>query len=247
VGCVTFCYRWVVSEKTKGRAFDVWQANLKLALEKYDRARSNISFFYIKLLLFFVLINAFCYWWAMVTAFPGLCQNAFPYYFRVQFPVAILGGAFDSLSFFITIYIIQKAAVTKNKWSFAGHLSVDLLIAVAATFWVLYVFAFASYFVRSMDAYATVALQQRQAVYERRALHALYEPASNLKNIYFGIVMGISAILPTCFHAYLFFRSMFLKQVKGLMGFESLILKWLGKYFRVQNGNRRFRLVNRKD
>ena len=33
----------------------------------------------------------------------------------------------------------------------------------------------------------------------------------NAKNIYFGLIMGVSAALPSCFHLFLFFSSIFKK------------------------------------
>ena len=64
-----------------------------------------------------------CYWLAMITAFPDLAFGpSFKFYFKVQFPVGILGALFDSLSFFITLKIIRKA-LRSNKlavFSFSG-------------------------------------------------------------------------------------------------------------------------------
>jgi hypothetical protein len=47
-------------------------------------------------------------------------------------------------------------------------------------------------------------------LYENRFLGALTDPfgARNARNIYFGVIMGVSALLPTLFHVYLAVRSM---------------------------------------
>jgi hypothetical protein len=77
----------------------------------------------------------------MVTAFPELLiGSSFIYYFKIQFPVGILGALFDSLSFFITILIIRKALESSTTMKYIGHLSIDFIIAVLATFWVVFFF-----------------------------------------------------------------------------------------------------------
>jgi len=43
------------------------------------------------------------------------------------------------------------------------------------------------------------------------AVNALANPTDNLRNIYFGLIMGISAMLPTCIHVLLFLRAFILK------------------------------------
>ena len=37
--------------------------------------------------------------------------------------------------------------------------------------------------------------------------NALLRPFENWRNIYFGLIMGVSASLPTCIHICMFFRS----------------------------------------
>lgn len=46
-------------------------------------------------------------------------------------------------------------------------------------------------------------------LYEGRVWSALTNPfgPENIRNIYFGVVMGASALLPTLFHAFLAVRS----------------------------------------
>ena len=151
----------------------------------------------------------------MVTAFPELVFGPiFPYYFKVQIPVALLGAMFDSLSFFVTIAIIKRAVNSVHQSQFLGHLSIDLVIAILATFWVLFVFSFSSWLIRHFDPTADIQdLETRQLIYGDRALDALQDPSKHLLNIYFGLVMGISAMIPTCIHLYMAFRSVVLVKV----------------------------------
>ena len=167
------------------------------------------------LYFFFTLLNDLCYWFAMITAFPELVIGSeFGYYFKVQIPVALLGALFDSLSFFITVAIIKMAVRSSGPSQFLGHLSIDLFIALLATFWVLFVFSFSSWLIRHFDPMAVIQdLETRQSVYGDRVLDALQNPAQHLLNIYFGLVMGISAMIPTCIHFYMAFRSLVLVKV----------------------------------
>ena len=83
-----------------------WKNSLRILLDYYEAKRGSFYIFYPTLFLFFVLINITCYWWAMFTAFPDLTRGiAGQHYFKVQFPVGFLGALFDSLSFFVTLYI----------------------------------------------------------------------------------------------------------------------------------------------
>ena len=84
----------------------------------------------------------------MFTAFPELTHGrAGVYYFKMQFPVGFLGAIFDSLSFFVTIYIIHNALRTEKGIQYISHLSLDLIIAILATFWVLFVFSFSGWLI----------------------------------------------------------------------------------------------------
>ena len=88
----------------------IWRLDLIRLIRYYENRKSQIENFFIYLFVFFIIINISCYWFAMITAFPNLVfGSTFNYYFKIQFPVGLLGALFDSLSFFITIYIIQKA------------------------------------------------------------------------------------------------------------------------------------------
>ena len=191
----------------------MWRSSLEQLLQFYESNRGDLTTFFPKLFLFFIALNIACYWWAIFTAFPEL---AFGYhrahYFRVQFPVGFLGALFDSLSFFITIYIIRRALHTESSAEYIAHLSIDLLIAILATFWVLLVFILSGWLINSLfgNAYVSANSEQlisRQDRYENLLLNALLNPLGNLRNIYFGLIMGISASLPTCIHFYMFLQS----------------------------------------
>lgn len=192
-----------------------WRYSLNGLLDSYQEFRPHILIFFPLLFLFFTLLNDLCYWFAMITAFPELVFGPIlPYYFKVQVPVALLGALFDSLSFFVTVVIIKMAIKSDRPSQFLAHLSIDLLIAVLATFWVLFVFSFSSWLIRHFDPLADIQdLETRQSVYGDRVLDALQNPGKHLLNIYFGFVMGISAMIPTCIHLYMAFRSLVLVKV----------------------------------
>ena len=163
--------------------------------------------------LFFITLNMGCYWWALLTAFPEYLRGvAAWHYFKVSLPVGFLGAIFDSLSFFVTIYIIRRAIRSRNTLEYVSHLSIDLLIAIIATFWVLFVFIFSGWLINTLNPnphpiFHTEQLDARQNRYSDMLINALLHPFDNLRNIYFGFIMGISASLPTCIHVMMFIRS----------------------------------------
>ena len=141
----------------------------------------------------------------MVTAFPEVAfgpERA--HYFMVQFPVGILGAFFDSLSLFVTIYMVRRALSASSSASYVGHLSVDLGIAALATFWVLFVFSVSGWIVGVVGT-APESLLARNTAYQDRLARALQDPTGReeIRNIYFGVLMGLSAMLPTLTHLYL--------------------------------------------
>ncbi len=184
-----------------------WKNSLRELIVFYETRRGNLYTFYSKLFLFFMLVNIACYWWAMFTAFPELTRgSAGHHYFKVQFPVGFLGALFDSLSFFVTIFIIRRAIHTKKNLEYVTHLSLDLVIAILATFWVLFVFSFSGWIVHLWDSIQQ-DLSGRNEDYRRMLVDALERPADNKRNIYFGLIMGVSAMLPSCGHVFMFLRS----------------------------------------
>ena len=204
-----------------------WKRSVKEVVDFYDNNKPPFKSFFPRLFLFFVIINVSCYWWATVTAFPWVISSwkGFFYYFKIQVPVGILGAIFDSLSFFITLMIIRRAIETTKRAHFYAHLSIDLIIAIAATFWILFVFSFSSWLIRLTEFTPRVnsELAERQELYKQRIEDAINNPAQNLRNIYFGIIMGMSAMLPTLFHIYMSIRSKFKSLPSWLLKIENRI------------------------
>ena len=198
-----------------------WRKDLGRALLFYERKRSKGDRFFLYLLLFFISVNITCYWFAMVSAFPSLVfGKTFRYYFKIQFPVGILGALFDSLSFFVTIFIIRRALLTINTKIYIAHLSIDLLIAILATFWVVFVFIVSGWAVSFIDTLGQpeeiiqtydheTNINKRTDKYVNTVNDALKNPSQNIQNIYFGLIMGISAMLPTMAHFIMFLKSSF--------------------------------------
>ncbi len=195
----------------------IWRESLHTILDRYERKKISTWLFFPLLFLFFIFLNIACYWWAIYTAFPHYMQtHEASHYVKLQIPVGFFGALFDSLSFFITIWIIKRALAASKTSEYVFHLSLDLIIAIVATFWVLFVFTLGGWLI-SLWENAPEQLTTRGAKYTSRAVQAIQDPIGreNAKNIYFGLIMGISAALPTCFHLLLFFSSIFKKAKKA--------------------------------
>jgi len=191
-----------------------WQSSLSNLLEWYTANRPRTIYFYPVLFLSFAGINVICYWWAIFTVYPrAVFGDETWFYIKVQVPVGLLGALFDSLSFFVTIFIIRRAIKSTSVRNFMGHLSLDLLIAVLATFWVVFVFSVSGWLVSLTEPVEEV-LSERNAIYRRRVMNAVREPMRNWRNIYFGLIMGVSAMIPTCIHIAMALKSII--QVKVL-------------------------------
>ena len=196
-------------------AMTIWRRSLAKLLAFYDRKRGPFRSFFPKLFAFCVFLNMACYWIAILTTHPEEFAGAERLeYLLMQFPVGILGAIFDSLSFFITVWIARQALKTTTLTSYIAYLSVDVLIAIAATGWVLMVFSVSGWLVSQVLAHIlpaadTVSLAQSSIKYESRATAALRDPLGrdNIRNIYFGVIMGFSAMIPTLTHLYLSARS----------------------------------------
>jgi len=168
--------------------------------------------FFPMLFAFFVILNIACYWLAMYTAYPEyMASDEASEYVLLQYPVGILGAVFDSLSFFVTIWIIRRALECSKLTEYVGHLSLDAVIAVIATFWVLFVFTWGGQIVSMVEAINTEAVPEsfsdRTGKTTLRVQEAIENPVGNWRNIYFGLLMGISASLPTFAHISLFVYS----------------------------------------
>ena len=190
--------------------FNHWRNSLQHSHEWFTNKRATSHYFYIKLILFFIALNLACYWWALLTTYPQhLSSYKSEEYVLMGFPVSIIGAMFDSLSLFVTLTIIRSALKSTSNAHYVAYLSVDLLIAVLATFWVLFAFVVSGWIV-SFILERPETLTYRTNLYEGRLWSVLLNPfgPDNIRKIYFGIIMGASALLPTLFHFYLAGRSL---------------------------------------
>ncbi len=190
----------------------IWRHSLEKLLNFYARKRGSLTSFFPKLFIFFMLLNMSCYWIAILTAYPEEFAGGERFeYLLMQFPVGFLGAMFDSFSFFITVWIARRALKTTSLPSYIAHLSIDVLIAIVATFWVLMVFSVSGWLV-GMLQHSSQSLVESSAKYENRLTDAVHDPLGreNVKNIYFGVMMGFSAMIPTMIHLYLSAQSVFL-------------------------------------
>ena len=184
----------------------LWRDSLHQVLDLSERKRGSLKVFFPILFGFFIFLNVACYWWAIYTAFPHyMMTHEAAHYIKLQIPVGFLGALFDSLSFFVTIWIIRRALASTRTSEYIFHLSLDLFIAILATFWVLFVFTFGGWMISLWET-APEQLAERSTKYTNRAIQAIQDPTGreNAKNIYFGLIMGVSAALPTILHIGLF-------------------------------------------
>ena len=196
-----------------------WRKDLGLLLQKFQSWRANTRFYFLKVFIFFVIINDIAFWFAIATAYPEIITSATEllHYKKVQIPVALLGALFDSLSLYITFVVVRHALLSRSNLVYISHLSIDMIIAIVATFWVLFVFSISGWIVSFIPTpkdnvvikkdhvkAKPESLKARNKVYEERVTKAIANPTGNeeIRNIYFGIVMGISAMIPTCVHIF---------------------------------------------
>jgi hypothetical protein len=180
----------------------LWKAHLLSFLTWYEDAQRASPWFVTKLFLLFFLLNFACFWLALSTAYPQyLSGDKAVEYQLMSIPVGMMGALFDTLSLFITIWMIRRAIKTKHLTVYLGYLSIDFVIAIIATFWVLFAFI-ASGWVVNLVLENPETFNQRTALYESRVDQMFADPfsAGNLKNMYFGFLMGASAFIPTLVH-----------------------------------------------
>lgn len=190
--------------------FDHWRTSLQSFLQWYEQRRDKAAHFYFKLFGAFVLLNGLCFWWALLTTYPSLLVGPKSQeYVLMGGPVAILGAVFDCVSLLVTLFMIRQALLTRSNWRYLCYLSVDLVIAALATAWVLFAFMLSGWLVNQILSIPET-FEARTVLYEGRFWTALRDPlnADNLRNIYFGVIMGASALLPTLFHLCLAVRSL---------------------------------------
>lgn len=184
--------------------FARWRTSLLGLLDWFGSLRARTRAFYSKLLVIFVGLNLTCFWWAVLTAYPDkMLSFEAREIALMSLPVSVLGGLFDFLSLFVTLTIARRAVASDSNAAYVGYLSIDIVIAVAATAWVLIVFTVSGWLVNLMLSLPET-LGQREELYKGRFWRALLDPLhpDNLRNIYFGVVMGASAMLPTVIHLF---------------------------------------------
>lgn len=192
--------------------FSYWRSSLLHLYTWFQDLRARTRYFYVKAFLVFAVLNLACFWWALVTAYADLLgsEKAIEYVLT-GFPVSVFGAVFDSLSLLVTLYIVRRAIESTSNLSFFAYLSVDLVIAVLATFWVLFVFIISGWLVNLLLTQSE-SLADRQHLYQGRLMGVLSDPFGyeSLRNMYFGVIMGASALIPTLLHILLACRSMLL-------------------------------------
>jgi hypothetical protein len=184
--------------------FNRWRSSLAALLLWFEDLKARTPGFHKKLFAAFMGLNMACFWWALLTAYPEkMLTHEAREIVLMSFPVSIFGGLFDYLSLFVTLLIARRALATPDNRAFLSYLSIDLLIAIAATAWVLFVFTVSGWLI-NLALSLPETLGQRQELYKGRFWMALMNPLhpESLRNIYFGIVMGASAMLPTLVHLY---------------------------------------------
>ncbi|MFT5539719.1 MAG: hypothetical protein ACI82H_001243 [Alphaproteobacteria bacterium] len=114
--------------------FILWRASLARLLAWFDGRASAGHLFYPKLFSLFIALNMGCYWWALLTAYPEkMWTYEAPEILLMSLPVSVLGGMFDFLSLFVTLFMARRAIASTSNTAYIGYLGIDLVIAIAAT------------------------------------------------------------------------------------------------------------------
>lgn len=188
-----------------GSAFESWRASLEIVHGWFVRLRRDTPGFAAKAFAVFVVINLACFWWALLTAYPEkLASHENLEHVLIGFPVAALGAAFDVVSLGVTLWAISRALQARSHAVYLAFLGVDLVIAAAATMWVLLAFIVSGWLVGYVIPVGETLLD-RTELYQDRVANAVGDPFAreSIKNVYFGMVMGASAMVPTILHALL--------------------------------------------
>jgi hypothetical protein len=186
----------------QGSAFDVWRASLERVHRWLARERAKAGFSVRAFLIFFV-INLGCFWWALLTAYPEKLQGLKAVeYTLIGFPVAFMGAAFDVASLAVTMWAVSQALKARSNRVYLAYLSIDVGIAVLATLWVLFAFIVSGWLVAQILP-INETLADRAELYQERIANVVVHPLARetIKNVYFGAIMGASAMIPTLAHA----------------------------------------------
>lgn len=190
--------------------FSIWRASLQHFLVWFQGLRERTAFFPLKAFLAFCAVNFAFFWWALLTTYPELLAGPKAReYVLMSFPVAVLGATFDCLSLLATLFIVQSALKSTSDKTFLAYLSVDLGVAILAGLWVLFAFIVSGWLV-SLVLSVPETVAERSDLYGWRFERLVRHPfrPDNLRNLYFGVMMGASALFPTLFHLFLVCRSL---------------------------------------
>ena len=183
--------------------FATWRASLEAVHGWFVSTKTQTRRFSAKAFGVFVLINLGCFWWAVLTAFPYQLRGPEGLeHALIGFPVAVMGAMFDVASLGVTLWAIDRALKASSNLTYVAFLGVDLLIAAAATLWVLFAFVVSGWLIGHLIPVGET-LTDRAELYQGRVARVLEYPFAreSIKNVYFGMVMGASAMLPTILHA----------------------------------------------
>ncbi len=67
-------------------------------------------------------------------------------------------------------------------------------------------------FIDLFESQSYDAIESRNDRFEDMLFDAISNPTANLRNIYFGLLMGISACIPTCIHISMFLRAVYVNK-----------------------------------
>ena len=187
-----------------GSGFAIWREALEKVHAWFERQRAGQPLMFdVKAYGVFFAINLVCFWWALMTAYPHyiVSQAKLVEYSLMSVPVALMGAMFDIVSLRVTLWAVDRALKSKRQTTYLAFLSIDLLIAMLATLWVVFAFVVSGWLVASVLPIQET-LSDRAALYQERAWVAFFNPfaAESLRTIYFGVVMGASALIPTIIH-----------------------------------------------
>lgn len=181
--------------------FDIWRGSLRRVHGWVDHVREDRHFL-VKAFVLFFFINLICFYWALLTAYPERLHGMKAVeYTMTGVPVSLLGAVFDVVTLGIIIWAVNRALATRSNAMFLAYLSVDFIIAIVATFWVLFAFYVSGWLVAQVlpinDSFA-----QRTELYQERVAGLFLHPlaAESLKNVYFGLILSGSSMLPSLAH-----------------------------------------------
>ncbi|MCG8441108.1 MAG: hypothetical protein MI723_04790 [Caulobacterales bacterium] len=182
--------------------FAHWRDTLVAVNAWFHDLRARTRLFSLKAFAVFFALNFTCFWWALLTARLELMSQKPLEYMLMSVPVAAMGALFDLLSLRVTLWAIAKALRARTNASYVAFLGIDLIIAAIATCWVLFVFIVSGWMVAQILPISE-SFAERADLYQGRIAGVFHSPlaAESLKNIYFGVIMGASALIPTILHA----------------------------------------------